>query len=83
MLFEEAIVQVKTLKQRPDNETLLKLYSLYKQSTVGDCNTTKPYFYQFEELAKWNAWNNQKGKSKDLAKKHYINLVEKLVKNNK
>lgn len=53
--------EVKKLTQRPTNEELLSLYALYKQATVGDNNTSKPWAVQLEASAKWNAWNNLKG----------------------
>lgn len=31
----------------------LQLYGLYKQATVGDCNTPKPAIYEFVAKAKW------------------------------
>jgi len=34
--FEKAAKESKELPEKPDNETLLKLYSLYKQATEGD-----------------------------------------------
>jgi len=41
MTFEAAADRVKTLKEKPANDTLLKLYGLYKQATVGDNNTSQ------------------------------------------
>lgn len=82
MLFEEATQKVKLLKTKPDDNTLLKLYGLYKQATIGDCNISKPYFYQMEQLAKWNAWNDLKGKTTETAKKQYVDLVQKLINEN-
>jgi diazepam-binding inhibitor (GABA receptor modulating acyl-CoA-binding protein) len=34
--FEQAVADSKELPKRPDNQTLLKIYALYKQATVGD-----------------------------------------------
>ena len=42
--FEEATILVKTLKNKPDNKTLLELYSLYKVATIGVNNTSKPWY---------------------------------------
>jgi diazepam-binding inhibitor (GABA receptor modulator, acyl-CoA-binding protein) len=47
----------------PDKDLLI-LYSLYKQGTVGDCNTEKPGFLDFKGKAKWEAWNERKGTTK-------------------
>ena len=34
--FEAAVANSKKLSERPDNATLLKIYGLYKQATLGD-----------------------------------------------
>lgn len=39
--FEAAAEAAKNLPSKPGNDTLLKIYALYKQSTVGDINTSK------------------------------------------
>lgn len=55
------------------NPDLLKLYSFYKQGTIGDCNTPKPGgVFNFKEKAKWDAWNELKGLSKNEAKTAYV-----------
>lgn len=76
--FEAALVKVKTLTTRPSNETLLKLYALYKQGSEGDNNTKKPGMFDIKEQFKWTAWNDLKGLDKDAAKQQYIDLVDSL-----
>lgn len=77
--FEKAVADSKTLSSKPDNETLLQLYSLYKQGTEGDVNTDPPVNpFDFVNKAKHEAWTGQKGKSKDAAMQEYIDLVKKL-----
>ena len=77
--FEAAAAASKTLPQKPDNETLLQLYSLYKQGTEGDVNTDPPSnLFDFVAKAKYEAWQQLKGKSKDEAQQDYIALVAKL-----
>lgn len=77
--FERAVADSKTLSERPNNETLLQLYSLYKQSTEGDVNTDPPSNpFDFVNKAKYDAWSGLKGKSKDMAMQEYINLIQKL-----
>ena len=39
--FEAAAEAAKNLPKKPSNDTLLKIYGLYKQATVGDINTSK------------------------------------------
>lgn len=78
-IFEQAVANSKTLSQKPDNETLLNLYSLYKQATEGDSTGEAPSNpFDFVAKAKYNAWQEQKGKSKDAAMQEYIDLVTKL-----
>jgi acyl-CoA-binding protein len=78
--FEAAQKRVKTLKQKPDDDTLLRLYSLYKQGSEGDVHGDRPGFFDFVGGAKYDAWAKLKGTSKDDAMKKYIALVDKLVK---
>ena len=75
--FEKAIAESKQLPAKPDNETLLKLYSLYKQGTEGDVNTEPPSNpFDFVNKAKYEAWTSLKGKTKDEAMQEYVALVE-------
>lgn len=78
--FDSAAAQAQKLPGRPDNATLLQLYALYKQATVGDVNIRRPGGFDFKEQAKWDAWSKLKGKSSDTAMQAYIDLVEKLKK---
>jgi diazepam-binding inhibitor (GABA receptor modulating acyl-CoA-binding protein) len=71
---------VKKLKSRPTDSELLELYGLYKQATVGDINIEKPYFFKFEELAKWNAWDLYKGLSTYDSEVKYVKKVNLLIK---
>ena len=76
--FEDAVAKSKTLSEKPSNEVLLQLYSLYKQATSGDINTEPPSNpFDFVNKAKYDAWVALKGKSKDDAMKEYVTLVDK------
>ena len=76
--FEQASVNVKNLPKQ-ENEVLLKLYSLYKQATEGDVNIEKPTnFFDFAGTAKFNAWEELKGITKEEAMKKYIDYVKTL-----
>lgn len=80
--FEQAAADSKNLTEKPSNDTLLQLYSLYKQSTEGDNNTDAPSNpFDFVAKAKYEAWNAVKGKSKEEAMQDYIKLVDKLKSN--
>jgi acyl-CoA-binding protein len=77
--FEAAVAASKTLAEKPDNETLLQLYSLYKQATEGDVNTEPPANpFDIVGKAKYEAWVGQKGKGKEQAAEEYIQLVDRL-----
>jgi acyl-CoA-binding protein len=77
--FDAAVANSKNLSERPDNATLLKIYGLYKQATVGDNAEKKPGFADMVGRAKWDAWNGFKGTSKDEAMQRYIDLIESLA----
>jgi acyl-CoA-binding protein len=77
--FDRAVAQSKTLTNRPDNPTLLKLYALYKQATIGDVEGEQPSFIDMVGRAKYDAWSAFKGKAADEAMQEYIVLVDRLV----
>ena len=76
--FEAAAAAAKQTKKKPDNATLLKLYSNYKQATDGDVKGDRPGGFDFVGGAKYDAWAKLKGTSKDDAMNAYIKLVERL-----
>ncbi len=76
--FQQAADDSKKLPKRPDNNTLLKIYSLYKQATSGDVTGTRPGGFDMEGKMKYDAWAKQKGKAKDAAMQEYIELIESL-----
>jgi acyl-CoA-binding protein len=76
--FEAAAVAAKQTKRRPDNPTLLKLYSYYKQATDGDAKGDRPGGFDFVGTAKHDAWTKLKGMSKDEAMQNYIKQVDRL-----
>ena len=78
--FEEAARDSQTLSERPDNNTLLQLYALYKQATVGNVNTSRPGQFDFVGRAKWDTWEKLKGTSTREAMQQYIDLVDRLKK---
>jgi len=76
--FERAAAAAKSLPEKPDNNTLLKLYALFKQGSAGDVAGEKPGFFDFVAAAKYEAWEKLKGLSADEARNQYIDLVRKL-----
>ena len=76
--FEAAVAGSKQLPEKPDNMTLLKIYSLYKQATEGDVEGKRPGFTDMVGRAKFDAWAELKGKSTDDAMQEYVDLIESL-----
>ena len=76
--FDAAAAAAKQTRKRPDNATLLKLYSYYKQATEGDVTGSRPGGFDFVGGAKHDAWSKLKGMSADDAMTHYIKQVERL-----
>jgi acyl-CoA-binding protein len=76
--FDATVASSKNLSERPDNATLLKIYGLYKQATSGDNADKKPGFADMVGRAKWDAWSQCKGSSRDEAMQLYIDLIESL-----
>jgi diazepam-binding inhibitor (GABA receptor modulator, acyl-CoA-binding protein) len=76
--FDAAVAASKSLPEKPDNATLLQIYSLYKQSTEGDVEGKRPGFTDMVGRAKYDAWAAVKGKSKDEAMTAYVELIDSL-----
>lgn len=76
--FDAAVANSKSLAERPDNATLLRIYALYKQATAGDVTDKKPGFSDMIGRAKWDAWNALKGTPADGARQLYVDLIGSL-----
>lgn len=76
--FNKAAEDVKNIKAKPADNEMLEVYALFKQASIGDCNTERPGMMDFKGKAKWDAWNGKKGMSKEDAEAKYIALVEEL-----
>ncbi|XP_061044581.1 acyl-CoA-binding protein-like [Eubalaena glacialis] len=77
--FEKAAEEVKHLKTKSADDMLF-IYSCYKQATVGDINTERPGMLDLKGKAKWDAWNELEGTSREDAMKAYVDKVEELKK---
>ncbi|WP_035851641.1 acyl-CoA-binding protein [Kitasatospora azatica] len=76
--FAQAQADSKTLSERPDNMTMLKLYALFKQGSSGNVQGERPRMTDFVGRAKWDAWNEVKGTTQEDAQQQYIDMVENL-----
>lgn len=78
--FDDAAERVQELSERPDNDTMLELYALYKQATEGDATGDRPSRLKFRERAKYDAWAEREGMDETEAMETYVELVERLEK---
>lgn len=78
--FRSAQERVKTLTTRPSNDTLLELYSLFKQATEGDVQGKRPGMLDLKGRAKYDAWAGRKGLGREAAMQQYVALVERLLR---
>lgn len=79
--FGRATAYLQTIVSELDQRNLLTFYGLYKQATVGPCNTPKPGIFNLQAKAKWNAWNELNDMTKDTAMGRYIDEMERLRPN--
>jgi acyl-CoA-binding protein len=77
--FQQAAKDVMSLAERPDNDTMLRLYALYKQGSEGDVSGPRPGFFDFVGTAKYEAWEKLQGTSSEDAMKKYVDAVKKLL----
>lgn len=75
--FEQAIGRAKSLPSQ-SNDTLLKIYALFKQAKNGDVSGKRPGAFSLKARAKYNAWAELKGMSTEEAKEQYVALVDQL-----
>jgi acyl-CoA-binding protein len=76
--FDAAVTASKSLPEKPDNMTLLKIYGLYKQATQGDVEGDQPGLTDFVARAKWQAWDGHRGMDSAAAMQAYIDLIDSL-----
>lgn len=72
----------KFITENFSNDTQLQLYSLFKQSTEGDCNINEPSILEFRKNAKYNAWKKLEGIKSEVAMKNYIKKAKEMLSSN-
>lgn len=77
--LDKAKERLGTLTEDPGNDVKLKLYAIFKQATVGPCDTKRPGAMDFVGRAKWDAWNAMGKISQSDAINQYSQLVDELV----
>ena len=77
--FKEAVDRSSSITQKPSTEELLRLYALYKQVNEGDISGDRPGGFDFKGAAKYDAWQDLKGRDKNQCMNEYIQLVNSLI----
>lgn len=57
------------------SDTLLELYGLYKQATIGECTIKKPSIFDFRGRSKYDAWFRLGNLSKAEAQARYVDVL--------
>lgn len=78
ILFTKATQQVQKTHDKILPHDLLQLYALFKQATVGKCDTPKPGIFNMQGRAKWCAWQDLADMPSDFAKQRYIEKVREV-----
>lgn len=76
--FNKACDYLQHLVNQLEASKLLEFYGLYKQATVGPCNTSKPGIFSMNARAKWNAWNDLGTMDKECAMQSYISKLNEI-----
>lgn len=76
--FRAAVDRMNQRASKPSQADQLRLYGLYKQSTVGDASGDRPGVMKMVERAKYDAWDEHRGRSRDDAMAAYIALADEL-----
>ncbi len=80
--FDDAQKRVKSLKKNPGVDSLLTLYALYKQGSVGDVVGKRPGMLDLKGRKKYDSWAGKKGLSNDKAMEQYVAYVDDLMAKN-
>lgn len=77
--FERTVGSVAKRIGQESDATKLLFYGLYKQATTGDITIPTPWIVDRVGRAKWSAWNQVKGLTKEEAMKRYVDEYRKLL----
>ena len=77
--FSQAAKYLEQHHRKIDQTNLLDFYGLYKQATVGKCNTPKPGIFNLQGKAKWSAWNSLGTMDQKVAMQNYVEKLSAIV----
>lgn len=74
--FDKAAKFAETNTSLFNEEQILKLYGLYKLSTVGKCNTERPYgLFYYKRKQMWDSWKDLESKDIKNPKQMYVDYL--------
>lgn len=76
--FSAAVAASKQLAKTPSTTDLLELYALYKQANDGDVSGSRPGMLDLKGRAKYDAWAQKRGTTRQQAQAAYVALVARL-----
>jgi len=76
--FNNYVTLINNIDYNISNQDMAKLYGLYKQAKFGNNVYIKPK-NSLRDMEKWQAWENERGKSRIQSINEYINLVKTLL----
>lgn len=81
--FEDAAKSIENAghagKVHLSNDSLLKLYALFKQAKEGNVKGSQPSAWNVKRRAMWDAWAGAAGLSKQVAMRKYADTVNELL----
>lgn len=78
--YNVAVSTSKTLKQKPSNEELLRMYGMFKYVKEGNATGTAPSFiWDANGNYKWHEWKKYDGRVVDDVREEYIAYVGTLA----
>ncbi|KAK0078217.1 hypothetical protein PV325_002826 [Microctonus aethiopoides] len=81
--FDAAVKVIRNLPKngtyQPSHELQLRFYAYYKQATEGQCQQSKPAFWEVVKKAKWDAWMRLGNMSRQEAMNNYVDELKKIV----
>jgi len=82
--FERAVSFIQSMPENGSFEVSrqdkLEFYGLFKQATVGPCNTKQPSTFDLQARYKWQAWKKLGTQSKEKAKELYVSKILNIAK---
>ncbi|SGZ22176.1 BQ5605_C022g09444 [Microbotryum silenes-dioicae] len=75
----KAIMAANSAAMKLTREQWLYLYGWESQGTIGDIQSSRPWYWNRNAAARWDAWKDDFGMSCDQARSKYVQEVLKII----